>query len=650
MSNIQDNDYLRLSTFTFLSLIIFAIFLTGCGGSSDSRSNVTSIDYTPIVTQTGIIAFEQASKVAQPIELFIYYPNDTLSMINWQQTAGSDVIFHAGSSKGIAFTPPESGEYSFQVSFNRNGNSETLTHTLLVSDEINHISARLGHAALEGSAVSLSVYIENSAINSASIQWQQDSGPTVTFSESTEGKSVVFFNAPAVSADSLLEFTVSASDGTTLYLDTVAILVENADKIDDGDNTAYDSRLASVFPFNANSPYANVLVNCVYSNTIDFRTSCRLNDLPLIAQDTTTPSIDDIMDRVVVSHQWMGQRFKEFLQNSDPHDDFKNLLRATTAIVISYDIRPSYYWVVTGAIHLDPENLWLTPDERDTINQAPDYRASFGDDLNFVLPWRYVKNNRYASFYYPKDIRVTRAASEGVYNLASLMYHELAHANDFFAQSTWANLNRNDRILTAADKILQSTGIQSDLLSTALPLNGTQMYRLAQVRYQGETATAQEKSYNPTDVSGFFSPEHAPQFYNYTSKREDYAMLFDGLMMKARYDVDRDIAVTNQPQSADEQYIVTWGQRGRIGDINIKQRVNYVTRRILPEFTEATNFINNLAAPLAMDSGKTWMENLTISPSINQTTLDDFSFNNSKPHRMNANGAMFYEKPMPIGK
>ena len=74
-----------------------------------------------------------------------------------------------------------------------------------------------------------------------------------------------------------------------------------------------------------------------------------------------------------------GQRFKEFLETMDPHGDFKNLLRATTAIVISYDVRPSYYWVVTGAIHLDPDNLWLTPDERDTINQAPDYRASFGE-------------------------------------------------------------------------------------------------------------------------------------------------------------------------------------------------------------------------------------------------------------------------------
>jgi hypothetical protein len=266
------------------------------------------------------------------------------------------------------------------------------------------------------------------------------------------------------------------------------------------------------------------------------------------------------------------------------------------------------------------------------------------------MPWRYVSNNNYASFYYPENLRITRDASEGVFDLASLMYHELAHANDFFAQSIWANLDRNDRILDAADKILKSTGIQSDMLSTSLPLNSTQMYRLAQVRYQGETATSNEKNYNPNDVTGFFSPEHAPQFYNYSSKREDYAMLFDGFMMKARYDIDRDVAVTSQPKNAGEQYIVTWGQRGRIGDVNIKPRVDYVTRRILPEFTSAANIINNLAAPIAMESGKTWAENLAISPEENQANkivLDSFQLTHSKANKFNANGPMFYEKPIP---
>lgn len=647
-SNVFSNRNIRIV------LAVAVLIMQGCGGGSGSgakNENSEAIDdFTPVVTQTGIIAFNENSKTGQPVELFLYYPDDSLNNISWQQTAGNAVVFLAGNSKGIAFTPSFAGDYSFQVNFNRNGQSETLSHSFTVSNDNSQIAARLGHAVLEGSNVSLRVSLEDKLLQN-SITWQQLSGPSVAFNETTEGKYAVFFKAPAVSGDSLLTFRVSASNGATQQQDTVAILVENAASISSNENTAYDTRLAKVHPFNANSPYANVLVDCVYSNSIDFRTSCRLSDLPLIAQDTTTPTVEDIMDRVVVSHDWMGQRFKEFLQNFDPQGDFKNLLRATTAIVISYDVRPSYYWVVTGAIHLDPNNFWLTPDERDTINEAPDYRASFGDSLNFAMPWRYVKNNDYASYYYPENSRITRSANDGLYNLASLMYHELAHANDFFAQSTWSRLSRNDRILDAADKIIQSTGIPSDLLSQSYPLNGAEMYGLAKVRYQGETATSLEKSYNPSDVTHFFSPEHAPQFYNYTSKREDYAMLFDGFMMKARYDIDRDIAITNQPQSAGDEYIVNWGQRGRIGDENIKPRVDYVTRRILPEFASASSIINNLSSPIAMQAGKTWNENLAISSVVNKiekTEAQAKSVNNAKDIKTSVDGQMFYEKPVPI--
>ncbi len=646
MNNIRANQS-RLSS----AAIILSILLQACGGSSSKSALPEKDDYTPIIEETGIISLEENIKTAQPLELFLYYPEDTLTQINWQQTAGEELVFHANNSKAIAFTPTSSGEYSFQVDFRRNGISETLTHTITVGDEVSQLSARLGHAALEGSKVSLRVFLDNSDLTKASIKWQQVSGPTVSFSDTTSGTDAVFFNAPAVSADSLLTFTVSASDGANSVQDSVTILVENAATINAHENNAYDERLARVFAYNTDSPYAYVLIPCVYSNSIDFRTSCRLNELPLIAQDTTSPNVEDIMDRVVVSHHWMGQRFKEFLETMDPNNDFKNLLRATTAIVISYDVRPSYYWVVTGAIHLDPDNLWLTPDERDTINQAPDYRASFGDSLNFVMPWRYVKDNSYASYYYPEDMRVTRQPTDGLYRLASLMYHELAHANDFFAQSNWSNIDRNDRILDAADKIIQATGTQSDQLSSTLPLYGAEMYRLAKVRYHGETATATEISYSPSDVTAFFSPEQAPQFYNYTSKREDYAMLFDGFMMKARYDVDRDVAITNQPRSAGEEYIVTWGQRGRIGDTDIKQRVDYVTRRILPEFSQASSVIENLAEPIAMEAGKTWTENLAISPTSNETpsfTTDDSLSSASKDLRMNANGPMFYEKQVPL--
>ena len=114
----------------------------------------------------------------------------------------------------------------------------------------------------------------------------------------------------------------------------------------------------------------------------------------MIGQQSPHPDIDAIMNSVFVSHDWMGDNFKSFLQAKDPQGDFVDLLKSVTAVVISYDIRPSFYWVATGAIYPDPTDLWLTPSQRDTLNEAADYRTGYGNDLNFR---QYVKNNNYAS-------------------------------------------------------------------------------------------------------------------------------------------------------------------------------------------------------------------------------------------------------------
>ena len=582
-------------------------------------------------------------KIAQAVELLILSPDYKITDILWTQTAGQPVVFLAHTSKVIAFTPDMAGTYRFNASFSReDGSKENIEHSITVSSEQSYISARLGHAVLEGNKVSLRASISQD-LSSSSLVWQQVTGPKVNFTEvNTDGNYAVFFDAPEVNQDTLFEFSVTSGSHT----DSVGIIVENAELINtDSNDTAYTERLARVFPFVESSPYADVLADCVYSNKINFNRTCTFNTLPLIAHDTTTPTVDDIMDRVVVSHHWMGERFREFLENFDPNNDFKNLLRANTAIVISYDIRPSYYWVVSGAIHLDANYFWLTPDERDTINQAPDYRASFGSDLNFAMPWRYVKNNDYTTTYISENLRTNRAPEDVLYGLTYLMYHELAHANDFFPSTSWSNLNRDQTILSAAQQISNDTGYKSDQLKTAHPLLGDEMYALAQVRFHGMAATSAQKAYQPSDVSTFFSAEKAPQFYNYSSLREDYAMLFDAFMMKIRFDISRDVAITNAPKSVDENYIVTWGQRGRIGDEFIKPRVLYAVSNILPEVKGVESLIDNLPSPIMMNIGETWSENLNISTLTQKQTINKTS-NQVKKRRFIQHD--FYEKPIPI--
>ena len=597
-----------------LLLVPLTSLIISCGGSGGSDS---SNNNAVVPDSADIIVIGDEITTGQAVDLFLYAPQQSISDITWRQTAGTEVNLLSPKSKAIAFTPSIAGSYSFEVTYLANGQQQSLMQSIDVSAGTTSISARLGHAVVEGNNVSLRAQIAET-LDIDSVSWQQISGPTVSYSGPTSGELAIFFDAPQVNQDTILEFEVSAQGIDATHQDKVAVIVE--DKPEIANNAYFEEPIATVFPYNSDTPYASTLVSCVYSNILS--SSCRLAQLPLIANDTTTPSIDDIMDRVVVSHTWMGDRFKEFLENFDPNNDFKNLLRATTAIVISYDVRPSFYWAATGAIYLDAENFWQTAHERDTINEAPDFRASFGNELQFVMPWRYVKDNNYASFSIPRSLRTDRSPTDGLFRLSSLMYHELAHANDFFPSSEWFIHDSNTRILDAA----QNTNFESDKLDIIYPLNSQIMKQLANVSFKGADATATQQNYLPSDIRQFFSNDIANDYYNYSSTREDLAMLFEELMMHSRYGVERDVAITNRPTGDNitaRDYIVTWGQRGRIGQLNIKPRVSFVSQRILPEFN-ATQIINALPTPIAMEEDKDWIENLNISPlpqanSINKT-------------------------------
>ena len=87
-------------------------------------------------------------------------------------------------------------------------------------------------------------------------------------------------------------------------------------------------------------------------------------------------------------------------------------------------------------------------------------------------------------------------------------------------------------------------------------------------------------------------------------------------MMQKRFHIFRDVAITNQPTGDNitaRDYIVTWGQRGRIGEQSIKPRVLFAASRVLPEFDSVTA-LNSVPAPIAMIEGNDWIDNLSISP------------------------------------
>lgn len=367
-------------------------------------------------------------------------------------------------------------------------------------------------------------------------------------------------------------------------------------------------------PANPDSVFATKLADCTFSNTrVE---SCTFGDLPLLGGTTGNPTLNDVMDRVLVSHPWMATRFREVLERM--HPDMLLLLRGVTAIVISSDVRPAFYWTRTGAIYLDPEFIWLTPAERATIPDTPDFRSDFGSELRFAMPWRYVKDNAPAFTSVPFGAEQPRALDEILINVARLLYHELAHANDYFPPERQANRSSSMLVWQGVQ-----TPIVSDDLASLMPLASEEMRQLARVRFHGDAATAAQRAYTPADVAGFFAPDSAAVFYNYSSTREDLAMLFEIVMMRARYGVQMDTAVTNNPSGDNvtgNDFIVTWGQRDRIGDATVRERARYAVSRLLPEVS-LDAYIDGLPSPLMMRAGESWTANIVLGPDATNKLL-----------------------------
>ena len=98
----------------FCPLTLLVIFLTGCGGGGSGSSQQIPIEEEVIGE---IIQDSAVVSIGQSTELILFAPQNALTNIQWSQIGGPSVEFYAKKSKVIAFTPTESGNYSFQVEY-----------------------------------------------------------------------------------------------------------------------------------------------------------------------------------------------------------------------------------------------------------------------------------------------------------------------------------------------------------------------------------------------------------------------------------------------------------------------------------------------------------------------------------------------------
>lgn len=606
---------------------MFAIFITlsACGGSGSSESSRPNLpptspapstgDLDPLFDFTNVEVYGDLEVQAGSAAGFAVIPKAQaqIASIRWEQTSGPALAILAANSQTVGFDVPQSGNYTLSVSVQMLGETQTNTYNVDFSADNGppRASARLDHTATELSKVSLHVGIpENQTIES--VTWTQLAGPQAQNVEKEDA--YLFFNAPSVLADSVLLYRaeVNYTDGTS-ESDEVLVTVKNV-SFDTSGLFYSDSTIITedMHAYRSTSPFKSALERCVYGNNIPYRPTCTFQELPLLGMSTVTPSVDDVLNRTLVSHQWMGDRFADYLQNSAAGPDILNLLRGVTAVVISYDVRPSFYWVKTGAIYLDANNFWQSPAERDTLNDQPDYRSDFGSDLQFSVYWRYTKDNE----YYPKariekQSRVNRDFADLEASISYLMYHELGHANDFFPPDSWAFIARSTTPLRFFED--NYTRTSSVTLKNNFPLRSDEMHALAQVRFNNETATASQRAYRGTDIEGFFEPDIAASFYSYLNEREDFATLVERFLMLYRLDAEADVAIIDG-RTADDEALVVWGQRNRISEDSLEDRTVYAVSRVYPELGNIRTALRALPSPILMTPNKGWFENLEISP------------------------------------
>jgi len=355
----------------------------------------------------------------------------------------------------------------------------------------------------------------------------------------------------------------------------------------------YDIReTESAYPYRSSSPHASVLNRCVLVNTV--ADSCTLNELPLIGDGVTTPTVNQVMDRVLVTHEWMGLRFEEVLR--DAPDSLLTLFSSTTAILIGSKVRPSFYTRLNGAIQLDPVYLWTTLDEKRSISKEEDFRSDYGKDLQFWFLSRLAKpdGSSLAPYYSLNDDSV-RPIEDVKLPLQRLLFHELVHATDFVPRHLIPGLNPDLSIYESID------GNRDEWLSNKLkdthPLISDELGALALVRYRGNDASVSQKSTSSAEVGALMGIDGAIQFYSYSSQYEDLAQLVEGVMMGHHHGSFTNIGFAQKPANEDSyscnELLVAWGQRNRLADPLVNVRARAATELVMNVTPALTNFMES---------------------------------------------------------
>lgn len=344
-------------------------------------------------------------------------------------------------------------------------------------------------------------------------------------------------------------------------------------------NKEFFEKVGSVRPYNPLNQYAVKMQECVYANTE--QKSCKVASLPLLGLSKNKITIQDILDRTLISHDFLAVAFKEVLYRM-PTETLQ-MFGSVTAVVISDKITPSFFYANTGAIYISGKYFWSNKTELSIVNGVRDSRAGAGYLLQYIFDHDYIKNGKSISDRAQDSFQTYEEMTP---KAARVLFHELTHANDFFPRKYYSQMvveNKKSYITTAYDhydnKEITSMNLPTQLFSSKLT-------HIADILYLGGSATQEDVSTLAEEVISEFRSDLATDLYSYSNHFEDLAMCAEEALMLYYYNMPRFVLVIKLPRpnfDPPENYIyeIAWGVKSRVADPAIKNKAVFAVENDL---------------------------------------------------------------------
>lgn len=315
---------------------------------------------------------------------------------------------------------------------------------------------------------------------------------------------------------------------------------------------------AQLLPFISDSPYVKKLLICSYPDTEE--KSCVVKELPLLEMNPQKISVNDILNRTLVTHQFLGEKFKQVLLKMPP--ETLALFGAVNGIVISSEVSTNAYWARSGFIYLSARLFCRSKDECQTLSKENDIQK---------LPVKFV--NDY--IYNQKSIWDESIQDDQIllYKVAATLFHELAHANDYFEPSY---VRSNDFAKEKSyDELTFERMTVRQMVSQRMPgrPSSVRLEHLAGIIYKNEEIKDEDLTLTPQSVVDEFLTNNTNDLYSHINHEEDMARLVEEALILTYFNIPRLIVFTDKSNS------IVYAEKNRVAQPNLRTRVLYVIEK-----------------------------------------------------------------------